>query len=258
MTPGTEDSDMTNRKLAFHPLHSLLSRSFARATAGVLGAAAPLMALANPTGGQVVGGSASIHNAGANGTVINQNSQNAIINWQQFNVGANQYVQFVQPNSSSVVLNRVIGGNASQIFGDIKANGQVFLVNTAGIYFAPGATLDVQGIVASTLDIDDADFMAGRYTFSKSAGAPDAGVDNQGQIHVGRGGYVVLAGDYAQNQGAIDAQFGKVYLAAGNAATLTLDGRMASKACGWTSRHEPGEPEKPRISQKSAEDPSSN
>jgi filamentous hemagglutinin family protein len=226
MTPGSEDSDMMNRKLAVHPLHALLSGTFARATAGVLGTATPLLALANPTGGQVVGGSATIHNVGPNGTVINQASQNAIINWQQFNVGANQYVQFVQPNSSSVVLNRVIGGNASQIFGDIRANGQVFLVNSNGIYFAPGASLDAQGVVASTLDIDNSDFMAGRYVFSKAAGSDSAGVDNQGQIHVGRGGYVVLAGDYAQNQGSIDAQFGKVYLAAGNAATLTLDGQQ--------------------------------
>ena len=68
--------------------------------------------------------------------------ERAVINWQQFNVGANQYVQFVQPNSSSVVLNRVTGSNPSSIFGEIKANGQVFLINPNGILFAPGSTLD--------------------------------------------------------------------------------------------------------------------
>ncbi|HEU5399104.1 MAG TPA: filamentous hemagglutinin N-terminal domain-containing protein, partial [Gammaproteobacteria bacterium] len=134
-----------------------------------LGALAPLAALANPTGGQVVGGSATISTPSANGTVINQSSQRAAINWQQFSVGANQYVQFVQPNSSAVVLNRVIGSNPSSIFGNITANGQVFLVNPNGILFAPGATLDVAGLVASTQGISNADFMAGQYNFSKAA-----------------------------------------------------------------------------------------
>jgi filamentous hemagglutinin family protein len=225
MTPA-EDSYMSRNKLATHPLHSLLRSGFARAAAGALGAAAPFAVLANPSGGQVVAGSATINNAGNNGMVINQGSQRAVINWQQFNVGANQYVQFVQPNSSSVVLNRVIGGNASQIFGDIRANGQVFLVNPNGVFFAPGSSIDVQGLVASTLDLSNSDFMAGRYAFSKAAGAPDAGVDNQGIIRAGRGGYVVLAGDYSQNQGNISAEFGRVYLAAGNSAVLTMDSQQ--------------------------------
>src|ERR1700761_1581071 len=152
---------MSYRKLTPHPLNSLLRSALTRTAAGALGAAAPFAVLANPTGGQVVGGSATIGSAGANGVVINQSSQKAIINWQQFNVGSNEYVQFIQPNSSSVVLNRVIGGTPSQIFGDIKANGQVFLVNTNGIFFAPGASIDVQGLVASTLDLSTSDFMAG-------------------------------------------------------------------------------------------------
>ena len=214
---------MSYRKLNAHPLNSLLRSTFARAAAGALGAAAPLAVLANPTGGQVVGGTATIGSAGANGVVITQGSQKAIINWQQFSVGSNEYVQFIQPNSSSVVLNRVIGSNPSNIFGNIIANGQVFLVNANGVYFAPGASIDVQGLVASTLDLNDADFMAGRYVFSKPTGASDAGVVNDASIHAGPGGYVVLAGDYAQNGGAIVAQTGRVYLAAGNAATLTFD-----------------------------------
>src|ERR1700739_175672 len=127
---------MSYRKLTPHPLNSLLRSALTRSAAGALGAAAPFAVLANPTGGQVVGGSATIGSAGANGVVINQSSQKAIINWQQFNVGSGQYVQFVQPNSSSVVLNRVTGSNASSIFGDLIANGQVFLVNPNGVYFA--------------------------------------------------------------------------------------------------------------------------
>jgi filamentous hemagglutinin family protein len=216
---------MTQRKLVLHPLRSMLRTGLTRTAAGVIGAATPLLALANPSGGQVVAGGATIKNAGNNGMVINQTTQRAIIDWQQFSVGKNQYVQFVQPNSSSVVLNRIIGGAPSQILGDIRANGQVFLVNPNGIFFAPGASLDAQGVVASSLDISDSNFMASHYVFSKDAGANDAGVDNQGQIRVGRGGYVVLQGDYSQNQGNINAQFGQVYLAAGGATTLTLGGQ---------------------------------
>ncbi|MFI4921903.1 MAG: filamentous hemagglutinin N-terminal domain-containing protein, partial [Gammaproteobacteria bacterium] len=196
-------------------------RHLAQAATG-FGALAPLMALANPTGGQVVGGQATISNPSANGTVIKQASQNAAINWQQFSVGANQYVQFIQPDSSAVVLNRVIGGNASSIFGSIKANGQVFLVNPNGILFGPGASLDVSGLVASTQDIGIADFMAGHYAFTKGTGAPDASVINQGVINA-NGGYVVLAGDYVENDGVINAQSGRVLLAAGGGTTLTLD-----------------------------------
>ena len=160
----------------------------ARLSALGLGALAPVAALANPTGGQVVGGSATISTPSANSMVINQSSQRAVINWQQFSVGADQYVQFVQPNSSAVVLNRVIGSNPSNIFGDIKANGQVFLVNPNGILFAPGATLDVAGLVASTLDIGDADFMQGKYVFTRGSTAAPGVVQNQGSITTSGGG----------------------------------------------------------------------
>lgn len=220
---------MMHHKPSRHPLLASLRcvltemRHPARLSALGLGALAPLAALANPTGGQVVGGSATISTPSANGTVINQGSQRAVINWQQFSVGANQYVQFVQPSSSAVVLNRVIGSNPSSIFGNITANGQVFLVNPNGILFAPGATLDVAGLVASTLDVSDADFMQGNYVFSRGASATPAVVQNQGSIVAGSGGYVVLAGDYVENDGHIDAQSGRVYLAAGNSATLTFD-----------------------------------
>ena len=81
---------MSYRKLATHPLHARLRSAFTRAAAGALGAAAPLAVLANPTGGQVVGGTATIGSAGANGVVVTQGSQKAIINWQQFSVGSGQ------------------------------------------------------------------------------------------------------------------------------------------------------------------------
>ena len=198
-----------------------LGRHLTQAAAG-LGALSPLMALANPTGGQVVGGIATIAAPNPNTTKITQTSQNAVINWQSFSVGANEYVQFLQPDSSATILNRVIGSNPSSIFGNITANGQVFLVNPNGILFGRGAVLDVGSLVASTQDIGDTDFMSGKYDFVKGSGAPDASVMNLGTINVRAGGYVVLAGDYVENDGVIQAKTGQVLLAAGGGTTLTL------------------------------------
>ena len=83
-------------------------------------------ALANPSGPQVVRGSAEITRPNAN-TLNIRNSRNAIINWQRFNIGRGQTTRFIQPDSASSVLNRVIGNNPSKILGSIQANGRIFL-----------------------------------------------------------------------------------------------------------------------------------
>jgi filamentous hemagglutinin family protein len=184
---------------------------------------APMLALASPTGGQVVAGTATIKNPNANTTVVKQSTASAIIDWQQFNIGKGQYVQFLQPSSSSVILNRVIGGGGSSIFGTLTGNGQVFLVNTNGVFFGKGSSIDAQGFLASTLDISDSNFMSGHYLFDKGTNA-DAQVVNQGSITAHKGGYVVLAGDYAENDGLISAQSGHIILASGSKSTLTLNG----------------------------------
>src|SRR5579871_4884952 len=99
-------------------------RLLASGAVGALGALVPTLAAAGPTGGHVVAGTATISKPSHNSTVVTESSQSAVINWQQFSLGANQYVQFIQPDSSAVILNRVTGGNTSDIFGDIRANGQ--------------------------------------------------------------------------------------------------------------------------------------
>ncbi len=182
----------------------------------------PGIAFGNPLGGQVVGGQATIANPAANGTVVNQSSASAIINWQSFNVAGNEYVRFVQPSSSAVILNRVIGGSPSSIFGSINANGRVFLVNPQGMLFAPGAQVDVGALVASTMDIRNEDFLAGRYVFS-GAGAPGAAIVNGGSIRTADGGFAVLAGDYVENTGVIEANLGQIVLASGSALTLDMN-----------------------------------
>ncbi|MCD2514265.1 YDG domain-containing protein, partial [Comamonas endophytica] len=176
-------------------------------------------ALANPVGGVVTAGSAAISSAPGS-TTITQGSQNAAINWQSFNIGAGESVRFVQPNANAVALNRVVGGDPSSILGSLSANGKVFLVNPNGILFGRGASVNVGGLVASTLNITDSDFMAGRYRF---AGSGTAGVNNQGRIDA-PGGYVALLGANVSNTGVIAARMGSVALAAGQAVTLDVAG----------------------------------
>lgn len=175
-------------------------------------------AQALPGGGSVVAGSASIA-TGANSLTVTQSSQSAVINWQGFSIGEGNNVAFVQPNSNSVALNRVTGADPSVILGNLSANGKVFLVNANGILFGQGASVNVGGLVASTLDITDADFMGGKYSFAGSGGA----VLNQGSITADHG-YVSLLGASVSNQGVIQANFGTVALAAGEAITLDVAG----------------------------------
>jgi len=110
-----------------------------------------------PTGAQVVSGSAIITQT-ANTVNVQQSTNKAIINWNTFNVGSNATVNFQQPGSSSVALNRILQDSASQIFGSINANGQVFFVNPNGIVFGQGSSINVGALVASTLNISNDDF----------------------------------------------------------------------------------------------------
>ena len=175
---------------------------------------------AQPVGGVVSAGSATIGGAPGNMT-ITQTTPNVAINWQSFGVRAGESVQFVQPGSSSVALNRVIGSDPSNILGSLTTNGKVFLVNPNGILFGAGASVNVGGLVASTLAISDADFMANNYKFS---GAGAGSVLNQGTINAADGGYVALLGANVSNQGVIAAQLGTIALAAGEAVTLDMAG----------------------------------
>ena len=177
-------------------------------------------AYAQPVGGVVSAGSANIGGT-AGAMTITQTTPSVAINWQSFGIKAGESVQFVQPGSSSVALNRVIGSDPSNILGSLSSNGKVFLVNPNGILFGRGASVNVGGLVASTLAITDANFMANNYKFS-SAGT--GSVANQGTINAADGGYVALLGANVSNQGVIAARLGTVALAAGNAVTLDMAG----------------------------------
>ncbi|EAA8947962.1 filamentous hemagglutinin N-terminal domain-containing protein, partial [Salmonella enterica] len=184
----------------------------------------PGMALANPdlpAGGQVVAGQGSISTSG-NRMTINQSTHGLVTNWNSFDIGRGHTVQFVQPDSSAVALNRVTGGHESQILGTLTANGQVMLVNPAGVMFGKGAKVNTAGLLASTKNIRTEDFMAGRYTFSGGS-APGAQVVNQGSLATTKDGYIVLAADRVRNSGTLTAPSGRVVLAAADKVTLQLD-----------------------------------
>jgi filamentous hemagglutinin family protein len=183
----------------------------------------PNAAKANPQGGAVVAGSATI-NPAVSTITIKQASQNAIINWQSFNVQTGETVVFNQPNAQSSTLNRVVGdAGASLIDGNITANGRVFIVNPDGIVFGKGAIVNVGGLVATTHSIADADFMAGNCTFTAGAN-PSASVVNLGQITASQGGFAALVAPAVRNSGVIAAKLGTVALGASNAFTLDFYG----------------------------------
>ncbi|QYU67165.1 filamentous hemagglutinin N-terminal domain-containing protein [Leptolyngbya sp. 15MV] len=110
---------------------------------------------ARPQGGSVVAGQAAIGHAG-NTTTITQSTDRAAINWQSFDIGAQQRVQFQQPGAGSVTLNRVMNQRPSEIAGQIAANGSVVLINPAGVVFHNGAQVEAQSFVASVADTTNA------------------------------------------------------------------------------------------------------
>ena len=175
---------------------------------------------AMPTAGQVTAGQATVTQSG-NQMTVTQSTAQAALNWQSFSIGAQEKVRFIQPSAAAVALNRVTGTDASAIYGQLSANGRVFLVNPSGILFAPGSRVDVGGLVASTLSITNDDFMNGRYTFK---GTSAAGVLNQGTITAADQGFVALLGAQAQNEGLIVAHMGTVALGAGQQVSLDFVG----------------------------------
>ena len=177
-------------------------------------------ALANPEGGQVVGGSATIEETSSTRLDVIQSTDSAIINWQSFSIGAGEHTNFQQPSSSSVTLNRVVGANLSEIYGRLTANGQIYLINPVGVVFGEGANVDVNGLVASTANIADRDFMAGRYEFSVP-GDTSGFIVNRGSVTAAEGGLVAFVAPWVENQGVIAASLGRVVLA--GAETFTLD-----------------------------------
>ncbi|MDD5347021.1 MAG: filamentous hemagglutinin N-terminal domain-containing protein [Candidatus Omnitrophica bacterium] len=177
----------------------------------------PVRGYSLPEGEQVVAGSATFDRS-ADTLTINQGTDKLITNFDGFSIAQSEAVVFHQPSAASIALNRVIGQDPSVLLGSLSANGRVFLVNPNGVLFGQGCQVDSAGMVASTLDIANSDFLAGRYTFVGQAGE----VVNRGYIS-SPGGFVALLGQSSRNEGVIEANFGSVVLAGASAVTLNLD-----------------------------------
>ncbi|WP_186453962.1 beta strand repeat-containing protein [Denitratisoma sp. DHT3] len=182
--------------------------------------AAPL-ARALPVAPQVVAGSATFSQSG--NTLSITNVPGTIINWQSFSVAPLETARFLQQTNLSAVLNRVTGPDASQILGALQSNGRVYLINPNGIAFGPGARVDTQGLIASTLNISDKDFLAGRLNFE--AGAVAGGIRNEGVLQTPSGGAIYLVAPDIENAGIIRSPQGEVILAAGGKVQLVEAGR---------------------------------
>lgn len=199
--------------------------AWAIALACALGANAAWSSDVLPSGASQAAGSINAPVVSGSNMTINVNTPKAVINWNTFSVGSVNTVQFVQPGASSVVLNRVTGGVASNIDGNLQANGQLFLVNPNGVFFGATSHVDVGGLVASSLDIADNDFMSGSYLFAKSGGSPLGQVVNNGSINIASGGYAALLGEQVVNgaTGVISAPAGRIGMGVGEQVTITFD-----------------------------------
>ncbi|WP_174560942.1 YDG domain-containing protein, partial [Acinetobacter bouvetii] len=182
-----------------------------------------------PTGAHINSGSASF-NQNNNTLNINQNTQHLSTNWNSFNIGQDATVNFNQPTQSSVAINHVLDSNASQIMGRLNANGQVFLLNPNGVVFSKTAQVNVGGLVASTLNLNDADIYQdqqnGTYTLKGDANST-ASIENHGSITSLQGGTVALIAPNVKNTGTISTLNGTTHLTSASQVTLALqDGSL--------------------------------
>ena len=203
------------------------TRNFRSVMAWAVAAAFACSAQANPTGPTLINGSALTSNPNAS-TLQIVNTPGTIINWQGFSMAGGETTRFVQLNAASAVLNRVVGGIPSDILGRLESNGRVFLINPNGIVFGAGAVVDVAGLIASTRDISNADFLAGNYLFS---GTGNGSITMQSGAQIltstyGPGGQVWLFGKSVTQQAGstITAPQGQVVLAAGSTLQVGTSG----------------------------------
>lgn len=194
-----------------------------------MGAAPAFAQLPSWNNFQVRGGTVAVGTPTAGGTQLGivQGTQRAIVDWQGFSIGPGHAVNIAQPGASSVLLNRVTGNELSTIAGALNANGRVFLVNPNGVLFGNGASVNVGGLVASTLKMSTSDsaFMSGTERFEfRQDGTPFGTVENRGGITAHGGGTIALIGAQVSNSGSIVAQGGTAGLVSGDTVTVDFAG----------------------------------
>ncbi|MBI1275339.1 filamentous hemagglutinin N-terminal domain-containing protein, partial [bacterium] len=204
------------------PLTDWPKRHLQAGAALLLAACSPLAAFANPQGGVVASGSAVIQQSGSQ-LQIHQSTNRAVIDWRGFDIAPHETTRFIQPGSGSWTLNRVNAANPSLIQGNLIANGNIAIINPNGVIFSGTSRVDAAGLVATTANITNANFMAGNMRFDQP-GNPNAKIVNEGHITAKQAGLVGLVAPTVENSGIIEARLGKVSLAAGDRFTLDLTG----------------------------------
>ena len=167
------------------------------------------MIFALPSDFQLISGEAELSRSSKDSIDICV-SDSSILHWNEFSIQENERVSFIQPSSTSCVLNRVVGENPSNILGFLESNGKVLLLNSRGIFFGEKARIDVGSLVASTLDIQDTFFDNREWHF---AGQSEMGIKNLGQIHAAEGDLIFLS-NQIENRGGLYAANGTVALGA--------------------------------------------
>ena len=185
-------------------------------------ALAPAPVFANPEGGSVAAGDATISGEGTARVLITQTSERALIDWQRFSIGAGETTRFVQPGANALAANRVVGGDPSEILGTLEANGRVVLINRNGVLFGRDARVDTAGLLATVHDLDASTFLTGPALRFDIPGAEGATVVNEGAITVRETGLAALVAPRVRNRGTIRA--GRVELAAARGFALDLHG----------------------------------
>ncbi|MBD9355269.1 filamentous haemagglutinin family protein [Methylomonas albis] len=188
-----------------------------------------------------VGHASASYSADGEKLTINQTTDKTVLDWQSFDIAAGKSVQYAQPSSSSVALNNIHQLDASKIYGNLSANGQVYLVNANGFVFGNGASVNTNSLVATNLKIADEVFaqgiskvvdanasanntepvaaLAGDGTVYRNTGNGNREkirilVEPGAQIAAASGGRVILAAPLVENHGTISASDGQVILAA--------------------------------------------
>jgi len=223
----------TTKKIDATALQALRVRRLEAAMAALWSAlVVPVGAFGGPQGGNVVEGVAQVQPITPTLTNIRQTTDRAVIEWQSFSIEKGERVNFEQPKATSAVLNRVIGLDPSTIAGELSANGQVFLVNPAGILFKNGAKIDTHSFVGAVADITNTNFMSGKLVFDefdaqRSATATikleaDASILARGSA--ASAGLAALVAPGVENAGVIEARLGQVIIGGAQRFTLDLTG----------------------------------
>ena len=170
----------------------------------------------------VASGTATINTSGSTTTVTT--SDRAVIDWLRFCVASGETLTFTQPASTSIVLNRVTTDQPTVIAGMLNANGRVFILNSNGVLFSAGSSVNAGALLATTLNVSDANFQSSNYVFTV-ASSNNAQVIAAGDIIIAAGGFVVLdSNNGVSHSGAVTATGGnKVLLASTDSLTLDLN-----------------------------------